>query len=364
MLAANLVRAGLLAALVLATLSSATSIWLLYVVAFGAGTAETCYDTAAQAIVPQLVAPERLSRANGRLYAAELTANELVGPPLAGFLVAAGVLTVVVAPALLWLLAVAALLFVRGAFRVDAGKPRVAEGLRFVWRHRVLRTFTVVVGVFNFASSGTQAILVLYVVGPGSVLGLDERAYGWLVTAPAMRQPARCGLGRTRGTPFRPCPSVARLLRLRRGHARRARVRARSLRDRRGVLPLWRNADHRQRRHRLAAADPRARGVAGARRQLAPARRLRDQTPGRARGRCAGTGARVARHLRRAGVARPRRLGAAPAAARGRTPQPTSSFAAPRRRTPSSSGVHRTPPWPRRALNAPGARTASIHAHG
>ncbi|GHF68964.1 MFS family permease [Amycolatopsis bartoniae] len=185
MLAANLVRAGLLAALVLATLSSATSIWLLYVVAFGAGTAETCYDTAAQAIVPQLVAPERLSRANGRLYAAELTANELVGPPLAGFLVAAGVLTVVVAPALLWLLAVAALLFVRGAFRVDAGKPRVAEGLRFVWRHRVLRTFTVVVGVFNFASSGTQAILVLYVVGPGSVLGLDERAYGWLVTAPA-----------------------------------------------------------------------------------------------------------------------------------------------------------------------------------
>src|SRR5690606_25976713 len=40
------------------------------------------------------------------------------------------------------------------------------------------------------------------------------------------------------------------------------------------------------------------------------------------------------------------------------------SRAGPRRSTPSSSGSHRTPPRPRRARNAPGASTTSIHRHG
>jgi hypothetical protein len=40
--------------------------------------------------VPQVVRREQLSRANGRLFAAELTANQFLGPPLAGFLTPAG----------------------------------------------------------------------------------------------------------------------------------------------------------------------------------------------------------------------------------------------------------------------------------
>ena len=184
MLVANTVRAALLAVLALAVMLDVGSIWVLYAVAFCIGTAETIYDTSAQSILPQVVPRDRLSRANGRLYAAELTANQFVGPPLGGFLVAAG-----------------AAAGVRHARRRSGWSPwasccwcaarsgssaserttmraDIAEGLRFLWRHRLLRTLAVMVGVFNFASNAVWAILVLYAVGPASAMGLSEPGYG------------------------------------------------------------------------------------------------------------------------------------------------------------------------------------------
>jgi hypothetical protein len=86
MVIANVVRAAgvavLAVALVLGLESSPAAIWALYAVALLLGTAETIYDTCAQSILPQVVARDQLPRANGRLLAAELTANEFVGPPL------------------------------------------------------------------------------------------------------------------------------------------------------------------------------------------------------------------------------------------------------------------------------------------
>src|SRR5689334_679327 len=91
MLGANLARAALLGALAVAVVLDLGSIWLLYAVALLIGVSETLYDTSAQSILPLVVPRERLSRANGRLYAAELAANQFVGPPLGGVLVSAGV---------------------------------------------------------------------------------------------------------------------------------------------------------------------------------------------------------------------------------------------------------------------------------
>ncbi|MGH3450235.1 MAG: MFS transporter, partial [Haloechinothrix sp.] len=191
MLGANGVRASLLAVLVLAVLLDLGSIWVMYVVALCIGVAETIYDTSAQSILPQVVRRDRLSRANGRLYAAELTANEFVGPPLAGFLVAAGAAIAFAAPVALWAVAGAALLLVRGPFRIDRDhrttlRADIAEGLRFLWRHRLLRTLAVMTGVFNFATSATLTIFVLYAVGSASVMGLSEPAFGVLLAAIAV----------------------------------------------------------------------------------------------------------------------------------------------------------------------------------
>jgi MFS family permease len=188
MLAANTLRAVLVGALALAVALDAGSIWLLYVVAFGAGTAETLYDTSAQSILPQLVPRELLPRANGRLHAAELTANQFIGPPLAGFLVAGGAAVALAGPAGLWAVAVAALLLMDGRVRVEREgrtslRADIAEGLRFLWQHGLLRTLAMMVGGMNFTTSAVFGVLVLYAVGAGSSIGLTEPGFGLLVTA-------------------------------------------------------------------------------------------------------------------------------------------------------------------------------------
>ncbi len=62
----------------------------------------------------------------------------------------------------------------------------VAEGLRFLWHDRILRTLAMMVGGINFASNAAFAVFVLYAVGPDSPLGLSEPAYGVLLTATAV----------------------------------------------------------------------------------------------------------------------------------------------------------------------------------
>lgn len=102
----------------------------------------------------------------------------------------AGAAVAFATPAGLWAVAVAVLLLVRGRFRIERHqrttmRADVAEGLRFLWRHRLLRALAVMVGVFNFASNAAWAILVLYAVGAGSAMGLSGPGYGLLLTTVA-----------------------------------------------------------------------------------------------------------------------------------------------------------------------------------
>ncbi|PSL58481.1 putative MFS family arabinose efflux permease [Saccharothrix carnea] len=191
MLRANAARAALLALLAAAVASGWANIWLLYAIAFAAGIAETLYDTSAQSLVPQLVDRDRLPRANARLFAVELTANEFAGPPVAGLLVAAGAVAAFTAPAALWLVALVALWSVRGAFKIHREhrttlRADIAEGLRFLLRHRLLRSLAVVVGLFNTANTASGAVLVLHAVGPASAMGLSAQLFGLLLTTPAV----------------------------------------------------------------------------------------------------------------------------------------------------------------------------------
>lgn len=191
MLTANTARAALLAVLTTVALLGGGSIWMLYAVALCVGFAETIYDTSSQSILPQLVKRDSLSRANGRLYAAELTTNQFIGPPLGGFLVASGIAVAFGAPVLLWVLAIGMLLLLRGRFSTDHPgtttiRADIAEGLRFLWSSTVLRVLAIMVGVFNLASSATFTVLVLYAVGPNSAMKLTDPGYGLLLTASAL----------------------------------------------------------------------------------------------------------------------------------------------------------------------------------
>ena len=191
MLAANIARAVLLAAVAVSVALGLESIWVLYAVALSAGTAETLYDTSAQSILPQIVSRSELSRANGRLYAAEMTANQFVGPPLGGLLVAAGAVVAFAVPAGLWIVSVGMLFLVRGTFRVPRDAPasmrsEIMVGLRFLWRNKVLRSLAFMTGLFNLTSSAVFAIFVLYAAGPASAMKLTDAQVGLLFVSIAV----------------------------------------------------------------------------------------------------------------------------------------------------------------------------------
>jgi len=187
MLSANVFRGALLVVLATLVALDVATIWSLYVAVFLAGIAETLYDTSAQSILPQVVGRTQLPRANSRLFAAELTANEFVGPPLGGFLVALGAGLVLIGSGSIWVLAALLLLLLRGSFSTDHDgsttmRADVAEGLRFLRHHRVLRNMALLTGVGNFANTAVISVFVLFAVGSTSALGLTEPQYGFLVT--------------------------------------------------------------------------------------------------------------------------------------------------------------------------------------
>jgi MFS family permease len=173
----------------LATLTAfdLVELWVLYVVAFALGMGETLFDTAAQSIMPMIVKHDQLSRANGRLYAVELTMNSFVGPPLGGVLVAVSVALAFASSAAAYAFALLALMVMAGSFRVERDTPPttlradIAEGLRFLVHHRVLRTLAAMTGLGNLAWTATMSVFPLMAVAPGE-MGLSEAGFGLLTT--------------------------------------------------------------------------------------------------------------------------------------------------------------------------------------
>ncbi len=191
MLVANGTRAAVLGLVVLVAATGLGSIWWLYAGAVLVGTAEVFHDTTAQSILPQIVPRTALQKANGRLFALELTANSFAGPPLGGVVAAAGITLALGAPAGLWVVAVLVLSTLRGAFRLERTtktslRADVGEGLRFLWQRPVLRTLATWVGISNLAWTAGSSLFVLWAVGPSSTLHLTDQQYGLLLTTLAV----------------------------------------------------------------------------------------------------------------------------------------------------------------------------------
>ncbi|CAN5472097.1 MFS transporter [soil metagenome] len=187
MINVDLLRVLVLGGLAIGVPLDLVTIPMLYVTAFVLGIGETFFDTAAQSVMPSIVSREQLSRANGRLYAVELSMNQFIGPPIGGLLAATGIALAFAGSAAGYLLAALSLFFMRGSFRPQrTGPPKrlhsdIVEGLRYLWGHRLLRTLAAMVGVMNLGFTAAFAVFVLYAVAPGP-LGLSELGFGILST--------------------------------------------------------------------------------------------------------------------------------------------------------------------------------------
>jgi MFS family permease len=188
MLTANLLRVGGVALLTAAVALGVASLPVLYLVAFLMGIAEVAADTAAQALLPAVVAPQQLEGANARLVGAQTVANAFAGPALGGALAGLAVWLALGTSGGFYAVAAIGLARLRGSYRPQpSGRQRrlgaeVAEGLRFLLRHRLLRTLAVIVFVMNLGWASWLAVLVLYAVRPGP-MGLSPFGFGLLFTA-------------------------------------------------------------------------------------------------------------------------------------------------------------------------------------
>jgi MFS family permease len=184
-------RTVLLGFLGLAVLLDFVSIPLLYVVFFLMGTAETLFDTASVSILPAVVPPENLEKANGRLFGAEIVSNQLAAPPLGGLLFAVAASVPFFLDAGSYAVAAVLVLFMRGKFKAERqeGTPpttmraEISEGLRWLWGNRLLRTLAVSLGIMNLTSTAAISIFVLFAQ---ERLGLGSVGYGILLTSTAV----------------------------------------------------------------------------------------------------------------------------------------------------------------------------------
>ncbi len=135
------------------------------------GCAEVLRDNSAQTILPSVVRPDQLERANGRMWSAEMIANQFAGPPLGSLLLAVSFFLPFAVDAGSFFAAAGLVALLTGQFRAKAAAdatPRASwrtelrEGVRWLWNHRLLRTLAIVLGLINGIGSMQFATMVLF----------------------------------------------------------------------------------------------------------------------------------------------------------------------------------------------------------
>jgi predicted MFS family arabinose efflux permease len=173
MAAVDTLRSAAVSFLGVAVLFDFAGLTLMYTVFFFVGTAETLFDTASVSVLPAVVPKEDLQKANGRLYSAQILANNMAGPPLGGFLFASAAALPFLLDAATFAAAAALVLTLRGSFRVRPAetaevalpttmRTEIAEGLSWLRRHRLLRALVFTIGVMNLTFGAAFAVWVLF----------------------------------------------------------------------------------------------------------------------------------------------------------------------------------------------------------
>ncbi|SDY76332.1 Fucose permease [Modestobacter sp. DSM 44400] len=188
MAAANAVRAFGLGALGVTALAGTATLAVLYVVAFGIGVAETFYDSAARAMLPQVVRRDQLDRGNGLLTVGETASETFLGAPVGAALFAVAVAAPFLTTAAAYALAAVVVCTIAGRHRPDRTESGartsirrdVAEGVGWLWRHRFLRGLTLVSATTSGLQSLTTGVTVLWAL---DVLDVGEAGFGLLLTA-------------------------------------------------------------------------------------------------------------------------------------------------------------------------------------
>lgn len=158
---------------------------LLASLAFVLGAAETVYDNAAIGFLARLVPTDLLSHANSRLYTSQLSATQLIGPPLGGLLFTVGAALPFALDSASFAISSVLILLVP---HTPAGPPRreknlrrdIIEGLVWLWKSPTLRAMAAITTALGAVTGALLAMLVIYA---REELHLTSTGYGLLLGA-------------------------------------------------------------------------------------------------------------------------------------------------------------------------------------
>lgn len=188
LLVTDLMRIGVLCALVVTLLTGHAQTAIVVAAAFALGVGETVRDTVAQTVVPKLVPAALIERANSRMVSGEVVGNEFAGPLIGGALFGLGAVlpfalnSGVLAIGALLLTTIPAALLARPAAARATRTVKATEGLVWLWRHRTLRRIVATSALVAFADAAWFATFVLFA---GQRLGLGATGFGVLIAVGA-----------------------------------------------------------------------------------------------------------------------------------------------------------------------------------
>ena len=187
MIFTDLTRAYVIASIPVAARLGILTVGWIYIVGFLASTLAIVFNSCEFAAIPSLAGQDDLVTANGRIQASYSTMSVL-GPIVAGALVAAlPVASFMAFDAISFFLSAITLILIRASFNTAPGEPKrthilrdIADGLRYVLRHPVLRNISAMMALVNFFGTTVYTQLVVFAKVR---LGADNAQVAWLFAA-------------------------------------------------------------------------------------------------------------------------------------------------------------------------------------
>jgi len=194
MLISNAVRGTFVGVLAILVLSGSAELWQLYVLAAVFGIVDAFFWPALSTIVPMLVPEDHLPAANALMQGSQQLTG-LIGPALAGLLVAAvGTGLAFGIDAASFIVAAGALVLIRGGRRhapAEASReaPRanvlgtIRSGVAFAWRDPAIRSLLLLSAALNFAINGPVSVGLAWLAhnrfeGGAAAFGIMLSAFG------------------------------------------------------------------------------------------------------------------------------------------------------------------------------------------
>ncbi|MET9387375.1 MFS transporter [Streptomyces sp. NPDC002928] len=171
MIACDILRLLIIGSVPVAGSLGTLTLMQLYIVAITAGVCTVFFDVSYQSYVPSLIRAEYRMDANGKLGATQAFA-QLGGPSLGGGLAAAfGAAGAMTADAISYVVSVVSIFGIRTreeprpARRADETlRSQIADGLRFVVQHKILRRVVACTGTANLFSGMSSALAMIFLI--------------------------------------------------------------------------------------------------------------------------------------------------------------------------------------------------------